>query len=194
MALMIGMVTICLELLAFFCLLVSIFRPKSRIWPPPRPAAWQTVLMNFLFLASAAGLIVLGVLEWTPPNPNFLTIIRILLGGALWLAGFYLTCSAIAVLGIRATIGFEGEICRKGIYHQTRNPQYMGFFIMLAGWNLLIASAWVLAAAGMAAVVLWFLPWAEEPFLHQKYGGAFERYRRSTPRWFLYKEIPPESP
>ncbi len=71
-----------------------------------------------------------------------------------------------------------------GIYRLTRNPMYLGFFLILAGWAIDLSH--VLAFAFLPLFV-WYmnrfqiLP--EERALESKFPEAFTLYKRSVRRW-----------
>ncbi len=76
-----------------------------------------------------------------------------------------------------------GELATSGAYRFTRNPQYVGYPIALAGLGLTRRSVAVLElAAGVAAVFAWWVP-VEERSLQQTFGEPYEHYLARTPRW-----------
>lgn len=99
--------------------------------------------------------------------------LRLPLGAAVALGGggFALWGSATC-LSWHASLGLEAELVRTGPYRWTRNPQYLGDIVVLAGWSIVFNSlqAWILCALGIA----WFAlaPIAEEPWLREQYGEA----------------------
>ena len=70
-----------------------------------------------------------------------------------------------------------------GIYRWTRNPQYLGWSLVLAG-TALVHRSWrglALAAVYPAAIRVW-LP-HEERGLERRFGDAYQDYRRRVRRW-----------
>ncbi|UVT17945.1 MAG: isoprenylcysteine carboxylmethyltransferase family protein [Nitrospira sp.] len=71
-----------------------------------------------------------------------------------------------------------------GIYRYTRNPMYLGFFLVLMGWAIYLSN-W-LAFAGLPLFV-WYLNrfqiLPEERALGAKFPEAFTAYTRSVRRW-----------
>jgi protein-S-isoprenylcysteine O-methyltransferase Ste14 len=176
-------ITLVSEIAAGICLIISAFRPQARVWPPAELLSWRALLMNILFLGSAAGLLILGLMDWRTPAADPVSTLRVILGIAGWSVGFALSSFAIFSLGARFTAGETSSLCRRGPYCFTRNPQYLGFGLMLIGWHLLIVSVGVLALAGLAGLILWLLPYAEEPFLRSQFGMEYDTYRSEVPRW-----------
>lgn len=71
-----------------------------------------------------------------------------------------------------------------GIYHVTRNPMYLGFFLILIGWAILLSN--LLSFVLLPAFVLYmnrFQIEPEERALASLFGPAFESYRSSVRRW-----------
>jgi protein-S-isoprenylcysteine O-methyltransferase Ste14 len=76
------------------------------------------------------------------------------------------------------------SLVRTGIYRRTRNPMYLGFFLILAGRA--IASASISAILVLAAFVIYmnrFQIKPEERALRSIFGSAFNDYCAETRRW-----------
>lgn len=73
----------------------------------------------------------------------------------------------------------------EGFYAHSRNPMYLGNFLLLAGIAIIYNSRWVYALvlpvyyAGLLSIVK-----AEESFLHDKFGAEYEAYCRTTNRFW----------
>ena len=71
-----------------------------------------------------------------------------------------------------------------GIYRLSRNPMYLGFLSMLAGWAVYLSNA--AAAALLPAFVAYinaFQIKPEERILLSKFGPCFAEYMASVRRW-----------
>jgi protein-S-isoprenylcysteine O-methyltransferase Ste14 len=71
-----------------------------------------------------------------------------------------------------------------GIYRVTRNPMYLGFLLILAGWAIYLSN--LLAFVFLPLFVLYmnrFQILPEERALGIKFSEAFTRYKRSVRRW-----------
>jgi protein-S-isoprenylcysteine O-methyltransferase Ste14 len=109
-------------------------------------------------------------------------------------------CVAISMVGVllRAfTVGYaakgtsgrntkEGQIAETlnttGIYSVVRNPLYLGNFIIMLGQITLLCSEWCI----LVYILSFWLYYeriimAEEDFLKNKFGAAYEEYARLTP-------------
>lgn len=179
-------VTLAAEMLAAASVIFSVAFPDRRIWPPPRQPSWQSYFMWFCFILSSGGIVALGILDWS--NPGLARWIRLTVGIPLWLAGNGLGLWAIAALGLAPTFGSEGTLVRRGPYHFSRNPQYVGYIAALIGWAVLASSALTSLVALVGAIALILAPLAEEPCLLRKYGSAYEEYRRAVPRFMSLRK------
>lgn len=111
-------------------------------------------------------------------------------------------CLAVSLLGLAVrivTVGHtpagtsgrntEGQVAdclnTTGIYSLVRNPLYLGNFLMYLGIAMLTMSAWFV----MAFMLLYWLYYeriifAEEQFLHRKFGTDYLTWAARTPAFF----------
>ncbi len=75
------------------------------------------------------------------------------------------------------------QLVVRGPYRYVRNPMISGVLLVLAGESLMVLSrphaAWTLTAFLINAV---YIPVFEEPRLVERFGAAYEDYRRHVPR------------
>ena len=76
------------------------------------------------------------------------------------------------------------ELVIDGFYRYVRNPVYFGAILVLFGYILWFASAWLIlytacAFAGFHLLIILI----EEPFLKQKFGTVYKEYMKRVPRW-----------
>lgn len=116
--------------------------------------------------------------------------------GPLWLLGLpaialgaaiYAWCAWNFMVSGRGTpnivVGPKALVVR-GLYRYVRNPMYLGTMLVLLGEALFLGEAILLVYS--AECLIFMLAWVhfyEEPVLRRKFGEAYERYCRSTPRW-----------
>jgi protein-S-isoprenylcysteine O-methyltransferase Ste14 len=113
---------------------------------------------------------------------------------AVWL-GFIV--AAIGQLVRGTTIGFRyiirggkdrrvyaEDLVTEGIYNHSRNPMYVGNVLILCGVAL-ACNTWtcVLLAVPFCVFIYVAIIAAEENFLRNKFGAAFDAYCRDVPRW-----------
>ena len=136
--------------------------------------------MLLLFNLTSGGIITLGILDWQ--RAAFPVWIRAC-GGLPWLAGMILAVRAVTSLGVINTTGNSSGLVIKGPYRWTRNPQYLGCMLALLGWGLMTGSILTLITGGMAWITLYLVPRAEEPWLLERYGAAYQEYQQRVPRF-----------
>ncbi len=109
--------------------------------------------------------------------------------------GFCVALLGQLVRGV--TIGFEyvirggrnkrvyaEDLVTEGVYRMCRNPMYVGNLLIMAG--LAVASnslTCLLVAIPLFVFVYIAIVAAEEAFLRNKFGAAYDRYAADVPRW-----------
>lgn len=70
------------------------------------------------------------------------------------------------------------------VYRHSRNPMYLGLFVIMLG-EVVLFKSWRIAAllAGYAAIINLAVLFYEEPALRKKFGPAYEEYCASVRRW-----------
>lgn len=176
---LIGLVIAAATLIA---ILWSIAYPERRLWPPKRYTTATPVLVWVPTFTLFGILIVLGVMDWgSLPIPTWL---RFGVGIPLIVVGNVLVWLEVMEFGIAQTGGAKGSLRTGGLYRYSRNPQYVADITMIAGWIALCASSGA-AITGLAGIaVLMAAPFAEEPWLEEQYGSAFEDYKATVRRFF----------
>lgn len=111
------------------------------------------------------------------------------LGVLVALAGQVLRVAVIGYVyiirgGKNARIYAE-DLVTGGFFSHSRNPLYLGNILVLLGLFIIHNNPWVYAIGipffliGYAAIVA-----AEEAYLREKFGAAYDAYARDVPRWF----------
>jgi protein-S-isoprenylcysteine O-methyltransferase Ste14 len=186
------------EAVFFFCvgslvlsnalLVASIIRPESRLWPPPSrgsPHYRLTRIIGVLSPLTVVGAFALGILDWE--GTILLDAGRFVAGGALFALGGAFALWGYFGLGARASQGHFQGLLATGAYRYSRNPQYVGTIVCLFGYSVLCASAMVLGVWALWTV--WFLmaPCAEEPWLREQLGAAYDEYASEVPRFIGWR-------
>ena len=150
-------------------------------------------------------------LELKVPPLLLLVVVAALMACSAWLSGWHLGLpsrlgwtlaallaafgSSIAAAGVWAfrrhhtTVDprypqQSERIVSDGIYAHSRNPMYLGFFAMLAGWALGWQDPLALIWLGLFVGYLNRYQIApEERILRQRFGDEFERYCQRVRRW-----------
>ena len=177
--------TLAAQLLLGGSLVLTLYVPRIRIWPPSRMRSWQYVYTCGLTLISFAGILALGFLDW---NSFVLEhCLRVPIGFGLIISSIVLVVWAVRTLGLHASQGLGGTLVEEGPYSFTRNPQYLADIGMLAGFAVLANStyAWITCLLGM----VWFVlaPFTEEPWLRERFGVEYDLYVQRVPRFLSYR-------
>lgn len=150
-----------------------------RYWPPGE-RDWRFYATWTLSHALSFAIVAVGVLDWNAlglPWPAHAA------GVGLFVAGYAVALKGGRDLGFAETLGLEGELQVEGLYRYSRNPQYVGYLAATVGAGLVVATPWALPLLGVYAVLWVVMPFAEEPWLVEQHGAAYERYRERVPRF-----------
>ena len=147
--------------------------------------SWYSTLLEFLIFLLHANLSYLFVPAVWPGLPILGT------NNALNTIGFLLIAVGLAVvitsmtrLSFTITLGSTATSLRQsGLYGVSRNPQILGYGLVVIGYALLwpswLALVWVLLYAAIAQLMVI----TEEEYLLNLYGTAYRRYCQTVPRY-----------
>ena len=148
--------------------------PAFRIWPP---VALGVPLLAGMGITATAG----DPIE-LPAGPSRVVasvlIVTFVLwnGSALWLMARYRTALLPG--------GSTRTILDRGPFGCSRNPLYLGLFVLDVALALLWPSFWALVLLPVGVAALWWgavLP--EERYLSAKFGAEYDAYRARVRRW-----------
>ena len=78
----------------------------------------------------------------------------------------------------------SSAILSTGPYRWSRNPIYLGMFVVVAGLAVALDSLWQFAALALLyAVLRWGVVAREEAYLTRKFGAAYTDYAARVRRW-----------
>ena len=98
-------ITFVLELLLGGGLIISLFVPKNRLWPPPQKGSWQYWYVHFLTESSIFCYLILGFLNW---NTFFLTnSLRFFFASILMIPGAAIFLWALQTLTVDSSLGLK---------------------------------------------------------------------------------------
>ncbi len=101
-------------------------------------------------------------------------------GGAIMLAGMVEFRSLGRISGSETS-----ELVTAGIYRWSRNPQYLGWFLVLLGISVIGSSGLALLYTMIGIVLFhYYTTQIEEPYLEQIFGEKYLMYKEETPRYF----------
>ena len=97
--------------------------------------------------------------------------------------GFIILIIAWFGLGTASSFGLDKEgLKTTGIYQYTRNPQLLGYGLILLSFIILYPSWYSLSWFVQYVIISYFMILSEEEFLRLRYGKKFEDYCNTVPR------------
>jgi protein-S-isoprenylcysteine O-methyltransferase Ste14 len=86
--------------------------------------------------------------------------------------------------GTPAPVAPTEQLVVGGYYRYVRNPMYLAVIAVVLGQALLFGQPRLFVyTAAVAAAVVSFAHWYEEPALRRRFGVQYDRYRRAVPGW-----------
>jgi protein-S-isoprenylcysteine O-methyltransferase Ste14 len=169
------------ELFYVLMFVLTIRLPSFRFWPPPSHRSWQFFASWLIASLVAVNFLFIGLLDF---DSFFLHHwLRFPIALLLFILGCGVGFWSFSTLGLYGTIGLGDELVTKGPYRYSRNPQYLGDSLNIIGY-MLITNSWMVWTLGILGVALNILaPFTEEPWLEERFGGAYLAYKRKVPRF-----------
>ena len=166
----------------FGALVWSTAYPAKRLWPPISYSVCTPIIAWGATVAIFGAVLVLGVIGCGQmPIPNW---VRFGLGLPIIVVSNIVVWNEVRSFGIAQTSGAFGTLKTDGLYRYSRNPQYVADACMIFGWLLLSSSAAAVPLGAVGILLLLFAPFAEEPWLRERFGREFDNYRAKTRRYF----------
>ena len=113
----------------------------------------------------------------------YLAAILAIIGCASWVAG--VVSFKLAKTTVNPNKPEEAsKLVTSGIYRISRNPMYLGFAFILAGWGVWLSSVWaMLGVIGFIGYLTLFQIMPEERALTKLFGDEFTIYKARVRRW-----------
>lgn len=140
-----------------------------------------------LFLAALLiGFVLDRLLRLPFPVPGMVS--WIIGGGALILIGFALFAAGIRNFSRATTPVPTNEPTRvlvtTGIHGWTRNPIYLGMFLIYGGIGIAAQNSWILVLTlPLAILIRYGVVAREEAYLERRFGDAYRGYKQTVWRW-----------
>lgn len=144
---------------------------------------------NFLFRYRNSLFPVACVFLFLPgPDPFRDPMQAALAGGSIALLGQIVR---VATIGLRYVVRggrnrrvYADDLVTEGIYSHTRNPMYVGNLLIAIGLAI-AANSWTTIAIAVPLGLFMYasIVAAEEQYLEQRFGTAFQMYCKEVPRW-----------
>jgi len=153
-------------------------------------ARLRAVLGSLAFLVLAPG-VVAGLLPWAftgweteSPWPPLQAAGLVLVAGGVIVLVHAFARFVIEGLGTPAPVAPTERLVVGGLYRHVRNPMYLAVAATILGQALILGRPGLLVyAAAFGVAVVAFVQIYEEPTLAERYGEAYEAYRRAVPAW-----------
>ena len=175
-------IAVVLELIYLALFAWTIKSASFRFWPPPSARSWQ-----FFIAWIVAGIVfvlylLLGLFDFDSfILPSFW--IRAPIALAFLIIGSGLGSWAWLSFSFRATLGLGDQLIVKGPYYYSRNPQYVGDSLLIAGYFLLTNSCMVGVTGFLGVLLNLMAPFTEESWLEERFGEEYLIYKRRVPRF-----------
>ena len=141
-------------------------------------------ILEFIVFAVHANLMYLFIhVKWPdlPSLPDNLTLKLFFL--VMLILGLVILIIAWFGLGTGRSFGQDkNKLNTSGIYQYSRNPQLVGYGIILLSFALLFISWYSLGWLLQYIIISYFMIRSEEEFLKLRYGEEYESYCRTVPR------------
>ncbi len=170
------------ELFYVVMFIMTIRRRGFRFWPPPSHRSWQFFVSWLVASVVAVNYLFLGFLDfdsfWLPSLWQRLPVVLI-----IFLPATIIGMWVYAVFPFRATIGLGDRLITSGPYSYSRNPQYISDSLSILGY-MVFTNSWMVWVLGILGIVLNILaPFAEEPWLEERFGDEYREYKARVPRF-----------
>jgi protein-S-isoprenylcysteine O-methyltransferase Ste14 len=157
-----------------------------------------------IFFVLAPG-VVAGLVPWWLTGWRFVEPLPYwaplrLLGALLLVAGVGVLLRAFVQfvsegIGTPAPVAPTERLVVGGLYRCVRNPMYLAVLSTIAGQALLLGQlSLLLYGVLIAAAFVVFVAGYEEPTLRDRYGAAYDEYRRTVPAWWPRRPHPNPPP
>lgn len=159
---------------------VSLYSKESRIWlfNNPKDEKKRVLMFIRLFgqLATTAYILMMVITPMKINKPIFFA------GAVIYSIGYILEMSALYYF--RKTPVDQPVV--KGPYHYSRNPQWLGLFLVLLG-AAIAAGIWLYIGIVVIVGIIYHIQILdEESACIKKYGESYREYMNRIPRYFLF--------
>lgn len=154
---------------------------------PSKPLA-RVKLHPFVIVIGALVVSSLGGGIWRlDPDLAFVSALRTFSGVPMVVGGLMLVLAYGSMARARTTINPRlptTKIVSTGVFRISRNPIYLGWFLVIVGAALVNASLFQIAVAVlMIGLLHWAVVLPEERYLEKTFGDEYVRYKEKVRRW-----------
>ena len=152
-----------------------------------RLTAFSIFMETLIFFLLVGFPYVYGIQGW--PEVKVGLILEIL-GWVFIVAGVLVIAIGMFQLGLSGIFGQGSRnLKQNGLYRFSRNPQILGCWLYVIGFNVLWPSWYTLGWAGLFGIVTHIMVLTEEEYLEKVFGEEYFVYREAAPRYIkLWKK------
>ncbi len=109
-----------------------------------------------------------------------------LLGSFIAVGGFIITAAGMDFFrSMKKHTGLEpGQLDKHGLYGYSRNPQFVGYGLLLGGLSIIWYNQWIWAGLASYFLLAYVVALIEEEHLLQVFGDGYIEYCKDVPRFF----------
>jgi protein-S-isoprenylcysteine O-methyltransferase Ste14 len=147
--------------------------------------SFYTSFLELIFFAFHANMFYVFIpVSWgrLPPLPEhpFLYVLSLI----CIIPGLIILAISMIPLGFNRTMGLKSTgLKRNGLYRVSRNPQVIGYSLLLIGYVLSNLSIYSIFWFILFFINIQWMILSEEEYLTQLYGEEYDEYRRKVPRY-----------
>jgi protein-S-isoprenylcysteine O-methyltransferase Ste14 len=170
------------------------FRRNPLVLYRGRASAHQTITRAVSLMSAGWAAALVGSALWPPLRASLpgraLFFVPPAVSWGLAVAGLVLMAVSQASMGRAFRVGQDSldgppELRQGGLHAISRNPIYVGSWVCLFGMTLWHPSALLLGLCAGIGLCMHGLVLAEERFLRERFGAAFDAYCKRTPRYLF---------
>jgi protein-S-isoprenylcysteine O-methyltransferase Ste14 len=160
---------------------VSLYSKESRLWLFNNPKDESKRVLVFIRLGGQLAMMAYIVMMMiTPLNINHPIF---LVGAVIYSIGYIFEMSALHYFRITPI----GQPVVGGPYRVSRNPQWLGLFLVLLG-SAIAAGIWLYIGIVVIVGIIYHIQILdEETACIKKYGESYREYMNRIPRYFLFR-------
>ena len=149
--------------------------PKLEFFP--ETLGIERIFLTVYFITNTVIILSPLFMKLQPSSPLLIIGCMVYLVGCL----FFL----LSVIPFSKDDAFTSE----GIYRLSRNPMYIGYYLMFLGTGLLINSILFIALIQIYQIAVHFLVLSEERWCLNKFGATYMDYLNTVPRYLFIKKV-----
>jgi protein-S-isoprenylcysteine O-methyltransferase Ste14 len=148
-----------------------------------------SAFLEFVFFALHANAMYLFIpVKWPELPPLADEVLLYYTSLVLIIIGLVVVITAMLPLGYFRAMGLRSKKLKtNGLYSLTRNPQLVGYYLILIGFAVSYPSVYSAAWIIIFGVVVHWMVITEEEYLLKIYGQEYEDYCKRTPRYLSIK-------